>query len=319
MLLRSLNVRGTTISGYELARRADDGDEAAKAILRRESLLPDLRELKHIVETLLLILLIIGVAALIGPWLAALVMLIVLLQMEATSRNRLVREQADKLYIKYEPKILELTAKAQPFLQKLHQGGLQDSGQFIYTKQELLDRLKTTDVLSDNELNLLEHSLAFQTKRVLDVMTPRTMIEAVSEKDTLGPIVLNKLHKSGHSRFPVYNEDIDHVVGMIYMHDLVPMKKNVHDVLDVMRHEVFYIREDQTLEHALAAFLKTKHHLFIVVNPYRETEGLLSLEDVLEALLGKKIIDEFDRYHDLRAVAEKNPRENNLPIHRKDV
>jgi CBS domain containing-hemolysin-like protein len=86
-----------------------------------------------------------------------------------------------------------------------------------------------------------------------------------------------------------------------------------------MKPRVLYIREDQTLQHALAAFLRTHHHLFIVVNEFRETVGLVTLEDVIEALLGRKIIDEFDAHDDLRAVALRNPRDNNEPEKGQDV
>ena len=86
-----------------------------------------------------------------------------------------------------------------------------------------------------------------------------------------------------------------------------------------MEPKVYYIREDQTLQHALAAFLKTHHQLFVVVNEFRETVGLLSLEDVIEALIGQKIVDEFDAHDDLRAVALRNPRLNNHPEKRQDV
>jgi CBS domain containing-hemolysin-like protein len=80
-----------------------------------------------------------------------------------------------------------------------------------------------------------------------------------------------------------------------------------------MQPRVFYIRENHSLEHALHGFLRTRHHLFIVVNEYRETVGLLSLEDVIEALLGRSIVDEFDEYDNLRKVAEGNPKGNNQP------
>jgi CBS domain containing-hemolysin-like protein len=86
-----------------------------------------------------------------------------------------------------------------------------------------------------------------------------------------------------------------------------------------MEPRVFYIKNTQTLRHALAAFLRTRHHLFIVVNEFQETVGLITLEDVIESLLGKKIVDEFDAHEDLRAVAARNPHGNNVSSARKDV
>ena len=66
---------------------------------------------------------------------------------------------------------------------------------------------------------------------------------------------------------------------------------------------VNYIHEDQTLNHALSAFLRTHHHLFIVINKSRETVGLLTLNDVIQQMIGRKIIDEFDSHDNLVAVA----------------
>jgi CBS domain containing-hemolysin-like protein len=132
--------------------------------------------------------------------------------------------------------------------------------------------------------------------------------------------VLDDLHKTGHSRFPVTDGDIDHVIGMLHIQDIFTLdaKRSV-TAEKAMEPRVFYIREDQTLDHALVAFLRTHHHLFIVVNEFRETVGILSLEDVIEALLGRKIIDEFDTHEDLRLVAMRNPRGNNHPLKSEDV
>jgi CBS domain containing-hemolysin-like protein len=152
-------------------------------------------------------------------------------------------------------------------------------------------------------------------------MTPRGVIDSISKKELLGPLVLDDLHKTGHSRFPVIDGDIDHVVGMLHIQDLLILdaKQRSNTVEKVMEPRVFYVREDQTLEHALTAFLRTRHHLFVVVNEFRETVGVLSLEDVIEVLLGRKIVDEFDAHDDLRAVAARNPRGNNEPQKHEDI
>ena len=152
----------------------------------------------------------------------------------------------------------------------------------VESREELLEIVKNAgDALSKDEKKLITNSLKFKDMKVADAMIPRTMIDSIGKDEVLGPIVLDGLYKTGHSRFPVIDGDIDHVVGMLYVQDLVT--------------------------------IKTRHHLFIVINQYRETVGLLSLEDALEALLGKKINDEFDTHEDLRKVAERNPRGNNSP------
>jgi CBS domain containing-hemolysin-like protein len=70
-----------------------------------------------------------------------------------------------------------------------------------------------------------------------------------------------------------------------------------------MKKGATFIKESQTLREALAGFLKTQHHLFVVVNDFEEISGVISLEDVMEQILGEKIIDETDKHEDLRAEA----------------
>jgi CBS domain containing-hemolysin-like protein len=146
------------------------------------------------------------------------------------------------------------------------------------------------------------------------------VIDTIHHNEFLGPLTLDELHKKGHSRLPVIKHDIDHVIGILHLQSLLALdiKRSV-TAEKAMDSKVHYIHQDQTLQHALAAFLRTKHHMFIVVNEFRETVGLITLEDTMEALLGRKITDEYDTHEDLRAVALRNPRDNNEPKDREDV
>lgn len=144
-------------------------------------------------------------------------------------------------------------------------------------------------------------------------MTPRGVIDTVAKSDVIGPLLLDDLHKTGHSRFPVTDGDIDHIVGILHIRSLLTLDhgKKTSRVEKAMDKKIYFIDQDQKLERALSAFIKTRHHMFIVVNGYRETAGILTLEDTLEALLGRKILDEFDVVDDLRALAARNPHKNN--------
>ena len=127
-------------------------------------------------------------------------------------------------------------------------------------------------------------------------MTPRNQIESVRASETLGPIVLDRLHKTGHSRFPVIKTDLDSVVGTLFLHDLVPLNPRLKRVADAMKPQVLYVHKDKTLDHALQAFLRTKHHVFLVVDASGATVGLVTIEDILQQLIGRKLVDEFDHY-----------------------
>ena len=177
----------------------------------------------------------------------------------------------------------------------------------LYQKEDLLELLdiqnrQLDNRISEDELNLARSALVFDDTLVRDCMTPRRVIKQISDNETIGPLFLNDLHKSGFSRFPVYHDKPDNIVGTLYLRNLV--KKEIKGkVSDVMSKQVFYVNEQQTLTHVLNAFIKTKHHLFMVVNSFEEVSGVVTIEDVLEQLIGRKIVDEFDKYEDMRSVA----------------
>ena len=177
----------------------------------------------------------------------------------------------------------------------------------LYTKEDIIELIDTQKVQVDNriteeELDIVKHALQFGDKTVAEVMTPRRMIKMVSSVDVIGPVLMGELHNSGYSRFPVYQDKEENIVGTLFIRDLVEAKAGGF-VKTVMRKDVFYVYDQQSIARVLDAFIKTKHHMFLVVNNFEEIVGLITIEDVVEQVLGKQIIDEFDQYDDLRAVA----------------
>lgn len=194
-------------------------------------------------------------------------------------------------------RIAHFMDKVQPF--SIHTG--------LYTKDDIVELIKKQKIQIDNritkeELFIVEHALQFGDRSVDEVMTPRRVMKTVATTDMIGPILFKELHDSGHSRFPVYKENPDDIIGTLYLRDALNAKAGGF-VKDLMRKEVFYVNYNQSLARVLDAFIKTKHHQFLVVNNFEEIVGLVTIEDVIEQILGKQIIDEFDSYDDLRAVA----------------
>ncbi len=110
------------------------------------------------------------------------------------------------------------------------------------------------------------------------------------------------------------------MIGVLHIRELLTLGNKASQTAgEAMEKKVYYINQEQTLDHALAAFLKTRHHLFVVVNGYRETAGIITLEDVIEALLGRKIVDEFDLHDDLRIVAAREAAQNNDSANGSDI
>ncbi len=177
----------------------------------------------------------------------------------------------------------------------------------MYDRHDLIELLERQQVQPDNriekaELEIALHALTFGDDTVAQHMTPRRIVKAIKADEPLGPIIMDELHGSGHSRFPVYAGKPDNMVGTLYLRDLV-REKHSGTVRKLMKPDVSYIHEDQSLHDALQAILRTHRQLFTVVNSFEEYVGIITIEDVLEAVIGSPIIDEFDQYDDLRAVA----------------
>lgn len=179
----------------------------------------------------------------------------------------------------------------------------------LYDTSDLLDLFDRQRVQSDNRisqqtLQIVEHALQFDGKRVADILTPRRVVKAVSMDETIGPVLMTDLHKSGFSRFPVYEGKQDNIVGVLYLRDLVHAKSG-GTVQKIMSKRVCYVHEDEPLTDTLQAILHTHQQLYVVVNSFEEYVGIVSIEDILEEIIGKQIVDEFDQYEDMRAVAGK--------------
>lgn len=159
--------------------------------------------------------------------------------------------------------------------------------------------------ISTTELRVVTQALAFSTKRIAEHMTPRKDITAVKEKDKLTLKLMDELHESGYARVPVTAGSLDHVSGLLYLRDVATQPHKQATVADLMTHQVCYLPEEGTFQDAVEAFMRTKCHLFIVVNESAKTVGLITIEDVITELTGKPETSGFDRYDDAQAVAER--------------
>lgn len=184
----------------------------------------------------------------------------------------------------------------------------------IYSKRELVEILGEhvgsdgSDVKQDEE-RIARGALTFGDKTIEDIMTPRSMLVALEKDEIITKKVINHLKDSGISRFPVYEKLIENIVGMMYLRDLVGNSPVGKKVSDFVKNEIIYVNENENLDHALNAFIKTKNHLFVVINNFSEMVGVLSIEDVLEEIIGEEIVDEFDKYDNIREVAEKSAKD----------
>jgi CBS domain containing-hemolysin-like protein len=146
-------------------------------------------------------------------------------------------------------------------------------------------------ILQESERVLVGNALDFAETLVRQVMVPRTEIVAVPEDTTVAGVV-ELLRQSPFTRLPVYRDDLDHVVGVVHVKDVVgaPLEKAVRDIM----RKPLYLPETAHLDRALAQFRRERVQLAIVIDEFGGTAGLVTLEDVIEELVGE-VQDEFDR------------------------
>lgn len=159
---------------------------------------------------------------------------------------------------------------------------------------ELSQALEITDVAADEEKEMLEGILKFGDKTVEEIMTPRVDITDIDVDSTFEE-VMEIVISSGYSRLPVYEETQDNIKGVLYSRDLLPyIGKSMKDFeWQTLIREPYFVPESRMIDDLLEDFRKLKIHLAIVVDEYGGTQGIVTLEDVLEEIVGD-INDEYD-------------------------
>ncbi len=153
---------------------------------------------------------------------------------------------------------------------------------------ELTSKTATTKA----EKKILQGIVNFGNTDTSQVMCPRIDIFALSAEEDF-KTVIEKILKKGHSRIPVYEDNIDNIIGVLYTKDLIPHIQKKSFAWKKIIREAFFIPENKKLDDLLKEFQEMKNHLAIVVDEYGGTSGLITLEDIIEEIVGD-ISDEFD-------------------------
>jgi CBS domain containing-hemolysin-like protein len=146
--------------------------------------------------------------------------------------------------------------------------------------------------VNEEEQEMIESIMELRDSDVSEIMTPRTEIEAVEHIATLAEIKA-LIGRIGHSRIPIYEDNIDNIIGVVYAKDLLHVGDYENfDARQVMR-EALFVPETKNLRDLLHEFRTRKVHMAIVLDEYGGTAGLVTIEDILEELVGE-IVDEYD-------------------------
>lgn len=158
--------------------------------------------------------------------------------------------------------------------------------------------------MSELETRIIKNSLALSMINVEDILTPRSVMMSFDENMTVGDVFANH-PKLPFSRFPIFSEDLDNTTGFVLKSDLLIAKANQenHTPIKQFRRDMTFVFAKMKLFDLLDLMLKERVHIALAVGEFGEVKGLVSLEDVLETLLGLEIVDEFDRVDDMQILA----------------
>jgi putative hemolysin len=180
------------------------------------------------------------------------------------------------------------------------------SGDDGITEEELItmvDQAETEGGLNQHESELIRAAIEFNDLEVIDILTPRVDIEAVEDVSSMDSVA-TVFAESGYSRLPVYHEDIDNIIGVIYEKDFHAARYHGQTDVSALVHNVLYTTGNTKIFDLMRILQREKAHMVIVVDEYGGTEGLVTLEDIVEELVGEiwdehdEVIEEFKKQED---------------------
>jgi CBS domain containing-hemolysin-like protein len=183
----------------------------------------------------------------------------------------------------------------------------QDEDKVSFSREEftaLAELGEEEGVFEEKESRILRNLFRFNSLRVKDVMTPRTVVFDLDKDETIGSVVTEH-DEFRFSRIPVYDEDRDDILGYVLKDEiLLRAAQEEHDVrLESLVREILVVREELPLPDLLERLLDRLEHIALVVDEYGGVAGIVTMEDVVETLLGLEIVDEADSVEDMQALA----------------
>ena len=247
-----------------------------------------------------------------GPAVSTIVLTVIILIFGEISPKSLAKEQPEAFAMFSAPllRLLMLLLRPLNFLfaqwKRLLSLIFRSSSDSGITEEELItmvDQAETEGGLDQDESELIRSAIEFSDLEVDEILTPRVDIVAVEDTDTMDEIA-KAFAESGYSRLPVYHEDIDNIVGVIHEKDFHAARYHGHDDVSAIVSTVLYTTANTKISDLLRILQKAKAHMVIVVDEYGGTEGLCTLEDIVEELVGEiwdehdEVIEEFRKQPD---------------------
>lgn len=299
----------TSLNRIRLKNRADEGDRRAARTLELaadfDRLLSTLLIGNNIVNNVattigaVLFIKLIGEAK--GPTVSATVLTIVILIFGEVSPKSLAKENPEGWAIIATPLLRMMTVILYPlnFLfalwKKLLRCVFRHKGDDGITEEELMgmvDQAETEGNLDQHESDLIRNAIEFNDMEVADILTPRVDLEALADDASMEEAAA-LFAESGFSRLPIYHDSIDNIIGLVHEKDFYAAYCRGGGRLADLKSPVFYTTETAQISDLLRQLQQKKVHMAVVVDEYGGTQGIVTMEDIMEELVGD-IWDEHD-------------------------
>ncbi len=178
------------------------------------------------------------------------------------------------------------------------------------TREEIMamaDVGEENGVLAEEESQLIENLLTLKQTQIKDILTPRSVVFSLNAEQSIES-TLQEDNLFIYSRIPVFHDNKDNIIGMVFARSIlkaISMDHKVSEPLETLMRPVHSVPEHMPVYFLLDQFIHRKEHLFLVHDTYRQFSGIVTLEDAIETLLGREIIDEADKVVDMQKYALK--------------
>lgn len=236
-----------------------------------------------------------------GPTVSTVALTIIILIFGEVTPKSLAKERPEDFAMFAQPllKVFMVVLTPLNFLftqwKKLMSKVFRPKGDDGITEEELVgmvDQAETEGGLDEHESDLIRNAIEFNDLEVSDILTPRVDLTAADEDSSMDEIAA-LFAETGYSRIPLYHETVDNIVGVIHEKDFNAARYRGETLVSSLKSPVFYTTGNTRVFELLRIFQKNKAHMAVVVDEYGGTEGIVTLEDILEELVGE-IWDEHD-------------------------
>lgn len=290
VLLVALRIPRNQLSEFELERRRKLGDPQAVFGAKRYAAYEGIVTLRWLLLLILGIGILLLTMHLLHGLMMVLIVLLELLLLGPLARLNLSRRVSQRLYRKHELHSVQFATKTKRLWHILAPPyeGTAASSQMLASREELLHLIDhNRGIISADEVTTLEHTLRFYEQTAEQVMTLSDSLITVPASEVLGPLVIDDLHKSGHTLFPVLNDS--EYVGLLDISGFTALRHHDSPVArDVMRTDILRVGRDESLDEVLKLLVAAKQACVFVADDDSTIVGFIGLSDIVAALTGWK-------------------------------